>query len=74
MEVLAIIFPIKNPFSISFIQFKRSLDWASFTRKVRGLGVRISRPSEQLSMDGGLISIFCRDSLAKRLAEGVWRN
>jgi hypothetical protein len=29
-------FHIKNPFSISFIQFKRSLDWAHHLQKVQG--------------------------------------
>jgi hypothetical protein len=33
-------FHIKNLFSISFIQIKWVLDWASFTRKVRGPGAK----------------------------------
>jgi hypothetical protein len=32
----------KNPFSISFISFKQSLDWASISDNNRGLGVNIS--------------------------------
>jgi hypothetical protein len=39
-------FPIKNIFSNLF-QFETALDWASFSRKVRGLCARIPRPSEQ---------------------------
>jgi hypothetical protein len=39
-------FHIKNPFSISFIQIKWVLDWASISIKHRGLGVRIQRHRE----------------------------
>ena len=65
-------FCIKNTFTNSFIHFKQVLDWASISVKHRGLGERIPRPSEQLSMDGGLISIFCRGSLINLTREGVW--
>jgi hypothetical protein len=36
-------FHIKNPFPISFIQFKRYLDWASFSDNSRGLGIIFRR-------------------------------
>jgi hypothetical protein len=36
-------FHIKNPFSISFIQIKWVLDWASISRKCRGLWVKSSK-------------------------------
>jgi hypothetical protein len=38
-------FHIENPISISFNPFNSLLDWASFTKKCRGLRVRIQRLS-----------------------------
>jgi hypothetical protein len=67
-------FLIKNPFINYFLWFYTALDWASISVKHRGLRERIPRPSEQLSMDGGLISIFCRGSLINLTREGVWTN
>jgi hypothetical protein len=40
-------FHIKNPFSNLFIQFQTALDWASFSRKARGLGVMFPGHREQ---------------------------
>jgi hypothetical protein len=48
-------FPFKNPFPISFIQFKRSLDWASISVNHRGLGIRNPETQRIVTMDGGLI-------------------
>jgi hypothetical protein len=67
-------FHIKNLISNSFNHFKTALDWGSFKQEHRGLGVRCPRHSEQLRMDGGLISIFCRGSLINLTREGVWTN
>jgi hypothetical protein len=47
-------FHIKNPFSISFIQTKWVLDWASITRKIRALGVSFLRHKEQQPRTAGL--------------------
>jgi hypothetical protein len=58
-------FHIKNPFSISFIRIKRVLDWASFSRKPRGLGVRIQRPGAQRRGTAGSNSHKQRGSLTK---------
>ena len=67
-------FHIKNLFSILFIQFKRSLDWASFTGKHRVLGARFPRLSQQCPWTAGSISTKSRGSYAKELAEGVSAN
>ena len=64
-------FHIKNLFSILFIQFKRSLDWASFTGKHRVLGARFPRLSQQCPWTAGSISTKSRGFYAKELAEGV---
>jgi hypothetical protein len=47
-------FHIKNPFSISFIQIKWVLDWASLTENSRGLGVSVSKTQGTIPVDGGL--------------------
>jgi hypothetical protein len=57
-------FHIKNPFSISFIQIKWVLDWASFIRKVRGLQVKVLKTQGAPHVDGGLNSHLLRGSLA----------
>jgi hypothetical protein len=67
-------FHIKNLFSILFIQFKCSLDWASIPEKPRGLGVSRPRHREQLNGDGGLIPEIPRVSLTKSHDEGVFSD
>ena len=57
-------FCIKNLISNSFNHFITSLDWGSFKQEHRGLGIRIQRPSAQLSMDDGLIVRKSRVSFA----------
>jgi hypothetical protein len=46
-------FCIKTQFLYLFIYFYSSLDWVSNFRKVRGLGARNSRHSEQLDWIAG---------------------
>ena len=58
-------FHIKNLFSIIFIQFKCSLDWASIPEKPRGLGVRIPKAQTTPAQDGGLIPQNPEGSLTK---------
>jgi hypothetical protein len=48
-------FHIKNLFSNLFIQFQTALDWASFSRKIRGYGAIFSRLSAQWPTTGGLL-------------------
>ena len=55
----------KNPFSISFIPFKQSLDWALIPRKVRGLGDKIPKTQRTVTMDGGFILEKDRGSYVK---------
>jgi hypothetical protein len=52
----------KNLFSNPFIQFIMALDWASFSMKRRGLGVKIPKTQRTQQVDGGLISINYTDS------------
>jgi hypothetical protein len=65
---------INNPFIDYFLWFYNVLDWASFSVKHRGLGVRIQRHREQSTTDGGLIIIKQRVSLEKCTREGVPMN
>jgi hypothetical protein len=51
-------FHIKNPFSISFNQFKPVLNWASNTEKPRGLCARYPRHREQGPWTAGLFQIY----------------
>jgi hypothetical protein len=46
-------FHIKNPISNSFNQFKSILDWASFSRECRVLGVTFLKHREQQSWTTG---------------------
>jgi hypothetical protein len=55
----------KNRFLILISNFQRSLDWATNTRKHRGLGVRVSKTQETPGVDGGFISDNPRVSLEK---------
>jgi hypothetical protein len=49
-------FHIKNPISISFIQFKRSLYWASNPDKPRGYSTTNPETQSTIALDGGLFS------------------
>jgi hypothetical protein len=64
-------FPIKNLFSISFIPFKRSLDWASISVKHRGLGVKFCRHREYHWWTAGSKSRKSEGSLTKVTRERV---
>jgi hypothetical protein len=61
----------KNPFSISFIRFKLSLDWASINGKRRGLGVKLCRHREQWRWMAGWFLVSAGVLLKNILAEGV---
>ena len=67
-------FHIKNPFSISFIPFKQSLDWASISVKHRGLGVRFHRHRAQLQWMVGYFPRTRGFYVQTRRAEGVWSD
>jgi hypothetical protein len=58
-------FHIKNPFSISFIQIKWVLDWASIPGKSRGYSTTNPETQSTASVDGGLISLKPEGSLIK---------
>ena len=58
-------FHIKNPFSISFIQIKWVLDWASISGKCRGFWRKNPETQGTGSLDGGFISNKWRGSLTK---------
>jgi hypothetical protein len=46
-------FHIKNPFIIQFLWFYNVLDWASFSGKCRGLGVKLLRHRAQCTRTAG---------------------
>jgi hypothetical protein len=53
IEVLAIIFPIKNLFINHFLGFYYALDWASINGKRRGHGDKIPKTQCTLPQDDG---------------------
>jgi hypothetical protein len=67
-------FHIKNPFSISFIQTKWSLDWASFSRKCRGLGDKIPKTQNTMQCTAGWFLNTTGAPMQSAMAEGVWNT
>ena len=55
----------KNPFSISFISFKQSLDWATISENSRGPAAKDPKTQNTMQKDGGSILVFPEVSFAK---------